>query len=259
MSAGLPVPSRPLRWREVGRIQFLRLLRRKDALVPLLLMTVFGVGAAAFQSGGFDNPAAGTMLLNLGMTLAWASAHILAVAGSTGQVGPEIDARTLHPLLARPLERADFLLGRWLACWFSCGAVALLLLIPGWFMLPRLEEYSAPLLLQSILLQQASLAAACALGLWLSLVFSRPLALVAAGAVVFASGWPAGLLARQGAAGAWLAEYLPDFGRLNLITRYTDGIGALPAGSLLGALAYAALWAMVFLLLACHRFRRMPL
>src|SRR5215216_6590782 len=41
-------------------------------------------------------------------------ASFLALFLSVGAISAEIDAGTLHAVLARPLERADYVLGRWL-------------------------------------------------------------------------------------------------------------------------------------------------
>ena len=53
----------------------------------------------------------------------------------------------------------------------------------------------------------------------------------------------------------WCAAYLPDFSKLNLITRYTDGIAPLAPGEFLGLFAYGVLFTLAALSVAIWRFR----
>ncbi|HEY8241015.1 MAG TPA: hypothetical protein VIH35_06190, partial [Kiritimatiellia bacterium] len=57
----------------------------------------------------------------------------------------------------------------------------------------------------------------------------------------------------------WLFQYLPLFSKLDLITRYTDGIRALAAWEFAGLVAYGALFTLFGLVVAITRFRRMAL
>jgi Cu-processing system permease protein len=51
----------------------------------------------------------------LGLYVVYFMAAFLALFLSVGGVSSEIDAGTLHAIMARPLRRSEFLLGRWLA------------------------------------------------------------------------------------------------------------------------------------------------
>lgn len=57
----------------------------------------------------------GTVLTVLGLYAVYFLSGFLALFLSVGAVSGEIDAGTLHALLARPLRRAEFIAGRWLA------------------------------------------------------------------------------------------------------------------------------------------------
>lgn len=244
----------------VGRGVALEMVRRQDLLVVALLLGLFLVGALAVRLVGIENPATGTFVLNLGLTLAYLCAHVLTLLMAARQLPDEIERRTLHPLLARPLDRGVVLLGKWGAC-AACGTATVLALgLPAWCVAPHLEAYHPGLLAQLILLQPFSLALVAALALAGSLLWPRGVNLVVGGGLLLVSDQLIGLL-RHGAgrAVAWCAQYLPDFSRLNLITRYTDGQDPLSALTLVGLLAYAAIFIVFLLSVAEQAFRRRTL
>lgn len=259
------MPSTFRALRLIGGGVFIELTRRKDAYVLMLLMLLFLVAMLAVKLVGVETAATGTFLLNLGMTMAVHAAHVLTLLLAARQIPDEIEHRTLYPLLAKPVSRDTLLTAKWLAC-ALCGTLVLcVLLVLGWVPAPRLEAYSTYTLLQVVCLLPFSLALIAALATWLSLMAPRAVALMAAGALYFAG--PALLaLVRQHAVSreglrplVWLTAYLPDFSKLNLVTRYTDGIGPLAAAEFLSLAAYASIFILILLFLAGRRFRRRPL
>jgi ABC-type transport system involved in multi-copper enzyme maturation permease subunit len=251
--------------RLIGRGVALELLRRKDAYVLMLMMSVFLVGTTAVRIVGVEAPAAGTFLLNLGMTLAYYAAHLLTLLMSVRQMPDEIEHRTVYPLLAKPLDRTVLVVGKWMAC-AACGtAILAVLMLLGWLPAPRMESYHGGVCLQALLLLPVSLAMLSALGVCLSLMLPRGLAAVVAVGLFFGSHAVIGLAARAAdahpvaAVAAWCAHYLPDFTKLNLITRYTDGIGPLEPAAFGGLLLYGALCTALYLAVAAVLFRRRPL
>ena len=263
MQHALPSSARAVRL--IGGGVVIELTRRKDVYVLLFLMGLFLMVTLAVRLVGVEQAATGTFLLNLGMTLAVHAAHVLTLLLAARQVPDELENRTLYPLLAKPVRRDTLLLAKWLAC-ALCGSLVLgVLMLLGWGPAPRLETYSALTLFQALALLPLSLALLAALALALSLFVPRGTALLAAGGLYFA-GPPLLALLHDRAAGvaqpvplAWLAAYLPDFAKLNLVTRYTDGIGPLPASTFTGLAAYAAVFTIVLLTAAICRFRRRPL
>jgi ABC-type transport system involved in multi-copper enzyme maturation permease subunit len=251
--------------RLIGRGVFLELTRRRDVYVLLLLMGVFLVATVAVTVVGIENPSTGTFLLNLGMTIAIYAAHGMTVLVMARQIPDEIEQRTLYPLLAKPLERDTLLIGKWAAC-AGCGALVLgVLLVMGWAPVPRMENYHPGALAQALLLLPLSLGLAASMALLLSLAVPRAFALLIGAAVYFGGGHITGLLEQRAQADAWLrpfvwlARYLPDFSKLNLVTRYTDGIDPLAAGPFLGLCLYAMVFTAAFLVLSTWLFRRRPL
>ena len=263
MHPGMPSTARAMRL--IGGGVFIELTRRKDAYVLVFLMLLFLVAMLAVKLVGVDQAATGTFLLNLGMTMAVHAAHVLTLLLAARQIPDEIEQRTLYPLLAKPVSRDTMLVAKWLAC-AVCGTFVLgVLLLLGWVPTPRLESYSSASFLQMLVLLPLSLALLAALAVALSLAVPRAVALVIAAGVYFAG--PSLLtMVRQHAAiheglkpAAWLSAYVPDFSKLNLVTRYTDGVGPLSAGEFLGLAAYAGVFIAILLVFAVRVFRRRPL
>lgn len=257
MTADSISPLRSVRL--IGRGVFLELARRKDVYVLLLLMGVFLLTLLAVTVVGIEHPSTGTFLLNLGMSLAVYAAHVMTLLLMARQIPDEVEQRTLYPLLSKPLDRDTLLLGKWAAC-AACGALVLgILLLLGWVPAPRMETYHPGTLAQTLCLLPLSLGLLASLALLLSLVLPRAMALAAGAALYFGGGHVIAFLEQRAPTAAWLGRYLPDFSKLNLVTRYTDGIEPVAAGTFLGLCAYAVAFSAAFLALATWIFRRRPL
>ncbi len=234
----------------IGRGAVLEMLRRKDLAVLGLFMTVYLLFLAAARFVGLETPAAGTFLLNLSLTLITLLAHVLTLLMAARQLPDELERRTLYPLMARPVQRAEILLGKGLASWGVGVSVFTVLLIPTLLLVPRMEPYMLSTLLQTLLLQPVALAMTASIALCLSLLFPRVLAVFLSGLLVFA----AGMLVRFPLL-AGTARWLPDPGRLNLVLRYTDGIGPLPAADFLSLAVSGLLWSLLLMTAACRVFQ----
>lgn len=235
----------------VGRGVFLELVRRKDLGVAALFAGLYMLFVAAARFVGFDNPATGTFLLNLSLTLIVGLCHLVTLTTAARQFPDEFERRTLYPLLARPIRRADVLLGKWGASTAAgillFGALVILVLL----LVPRLESYENTTLLQFLALQPVALAMTAALGVQFSLLFPRLPGLFLAAALVFGSGH----LTRF-ARGMPVFHLLPNPNRMNLTLRYTDGIAPLPGFDFLLLLAYGFLWTGVLIWTARVLFQR---
>lgn len=256
-----PGPSETRSALLVARGVFIELVRRKDLYVLGLLVGCFALAMTVVRGGGIEQPSTGTFLLNLGMTLAVMCAHILTLLLAVRQFPQEIEGRTLHPLLARPLERRTLVLGKWFACALGGFGALLILLLLGVAPVPRMETYDTVLLVQFLLLQAGSLAMLAALGIGLSLVVNKALLIVVLGALVFLGGRIGPLFEHMStgtvqAVGGWLVAYLPDFSKFNLVTRYTDGIGPVPWLQWAGLAAYALLFTVLGLTVGVRALQR---
>lgn len=244
---------------QLMRLVFLELIRRKDAYLLLILMCTFAIGIMAARTVGIREASSATFLLNLGLSLVYACAHLAVLLTAARQLPSAIEQRTLHVLLARPLSRGNCLLGLWLASG-TCGLLVYsVLFLFGWLPIPRLEPYTAALLPQMILLHVASLYTLSALVIAGSLFLPSGINLALHGVWLFLGGKVLQLGSREGGLSAWILAYLPDFSRLNLVTRYTDGAPALAAGTWLGLLTYALLFTALGLGVSRLLFRRRAL
>jgi hypothetical protein len=248
----------------LGRVVALELLRRRDLGLLLAATAVLTLLVLGARLTGVENPETGTFLLNLSLGWSWTGTFLLTVLLAGRQLPQEIEQRTLHTLLARPVSRAQVVLAKWgastLCGWFVFAA----LLIPGWLTPPHLEAYHPGLFAQALLAAAVGLAWVAAIALALSVLLPRALAGTLAVLLVFFSGqvhggvhaWAEGR-GFPGRLAAWLVAYLPDPGRCNLFTRYTDGLPPAGAGEFLGLLATATLGIAFFLVLALARFQRL--
>jgi len=256
------------RWRSlfiVGHGVFLEMLRRKDFYVMLILIGLFVMGIFVISVVGIDNAATANLLLNLGMSLAWFLAHILTLLTAARQIPVEMETKTLYPLLARPLAREDYYLGKWMAVTISGCAALYLLLLLGWLPVPRLEFYDNRLFLQIVVLLTVSIAMLTALALLLSLIIPRSINVVFISLLLVFGGSLMGFFQEQTRRTfvtqmlKWFTAYIPDFSRLNLITRYTDGIGPLSGMEFFALICYGVLFIVIALFLGGYLFRRRSL
>jgi Cu-processing system permease protein len=136
---------------------------------------------------------AASMMTTLGLYAVYVLATFLALFLSVGSVSGEIDSGTLHALLARPIRRAEFILGRWLAytlvvALYTALMAALLLAIAR-----LIAGYQAP----APALAVGLMALGAVLLLSLSLLGSALLPTLANGVVLFSLfglAWMAGII-----------------------------------------------------------------
>lgn len=250
---GIPPVTRALGC--IVRGVWLETLRRREFSVALILLAVFGMGVGAVSIVGVENPQTGTFLLNLGMSLAAGSAHLLALILACRQFPDEIENRTIHTLLARPVERHVVLLGKWLACGLCGVGVLVLFLGVAWGLAPKMESYSAALLAELLVLQAFSIGLLCAAGVTLSLWLPKAVVLPVTGLWFLGGGAFVRFLRDEFAdAPGWvtgvLMAYLPDFSKLDLVTRYTDGGGPLGVADLAGLVLYAVVFTCLLMVAA---------
>ena len=232
--------------RLIVRATLLEAVRRKDAWVLVILMSVFAVVAVGTRVSDRLTPAVGTFMLNLGFSLSVIFAHVLTVLLASRQFPDEIENRTLYPLLARPLSRSRLLLGKCLSCTLAgCFCLCAFLLLT-WIVTPATESMSPLMAVQAFLLMPFSLLWASALSLAVSLLMPRASALSLSLGVVLLGERLFQLVQKVPAA----PHLLPRFGLLNLVTRLTDGISPLPFPQFAGLMLYGGLWAVLSFALA---------
>jgi ABC-type transport system involved in multi-copper enzyme maturation permease subunit len=193
----------------IAQLTVLEAIRRKLILVGLLISLVFlalyGVGFLFLYSqrpvtgGQIEQLAALAFLTIFGLYAVNFLSAFLALFLSVGAVSGEIDNGTIHAILARPLRRADYILGRWLG--FS-SIIAVYVALMAWSLLMvsrTISGYEAPHPLQAIALMSLS----AVVLLTVSLLGSSALSTLANGVLVFSLfglAWLAGIIEVIGSA-----------------------------------------------------------
>ena len=108
-------------WRELLRRKeiYVLLIMLAAMLYALLSVNIFGLGTTA------------RYIMDLGLLMAWLFTIVLTVTVICRQLPDEEKRGTIYPLLAKPLTRAELLLGKWLGAWsvVSCASAVFYLLI----------------------------------------------------------------------------------------------------------------------------------
>src|SRR4051794_17717182 len=149
------------------------LYRRKDFYVLFVLTALITLlmGSVKF----FNDDKIVRYLKDICLLLIWVSALVIAIATTARQIPAERENRTIFPLLAKPVTRAQVIVGKFLGCWLACG-LALVVFYLFFGVVSGSREHSWPLLnyLQAMWLQWAMLAIVVALVLLGSVVFAAP-------------------------------------------------------------------------------------
>lgn len=107
----------------VAGVVIKEMYRRKDFYVLLILVVVitFLMGSINF----FNDDKIVRYLKSICLLLIWVSSLVIAITTVARQLPAEKESRTIFPLLAKPISRAQLVVGKFLGCWFTCG-IALL-------------------------------------------------------------------------------------------------------------------------------------
>jgi len=149
------------------------LYRRKDFYV-LFVLTALITGVMALVNF-FHDPHIVRHIKEICLLLIWVSALVVAIGTTARQIPAEREQRTIFPLLAKPVTRAQVLLGKFTGCWLACG-LALLVFYLFFGLVSGSKDNQWPLALyaQALWLQWMMLAIVIALVLLGSVVFTAP-------------------------------------------------------------------------------------
>ena len=99
------------------------MVRRKDFYVLFIITALITLVMGAINI--FNDKTIAGYLKELALLLIWICSLVMAITASARQVYAEKENRTIFPLLAKPVSRAQFLLGKFLGCWLACGLALL--------------------------------------------------------------------------------------------------------------------------------------
>lgn len=272
---------RRIRW--ISRITFLEAVRQRLFSFLLLLGAALACSSVAFRFLNFGHGEL-KFVADFGFGIMFLFGSLLAVVMTAQLLFSELDNRTALTLLAKPVGRSEFLLGKFFGVWAVMGVFVLALCaLLGAVLLARAAELApvaeaagrvppsvdAAGLAVFALLQWVRLGLVCAMTL-----------LISAGARTFLFSVVAGVLAMVGGQLQWLAQDLlakpesgvvqrtlawfatrvvPNLQQFNIGDALVLDPAGAPAGAAQAATLAGSLHLLAFLALACAVFRRREL
>ena len=149
------------------------LYRRKDFYVLFVLTALLTVAAGSVNF--FHDEKIVRYVKDICLLLIWVSALVIAIVTTARQIPAEREARTIFPLLAKPVSRGQVVAGKFLGCWLATG-VALLVFYFFFAIITGSHEHIWPVAMyaQALWLQWFMLAIVIAMVLLGSIYFAAP-------------------------------------------------------------------------------------
>jgi ABC-type transport system involved in multi-copper enzyme maturation permease subunit len=248
----------------IGGVVIKELLRRKDFYVLFVLTALITV---AMGSVNFFNEAKIVRYVKeLCLLLIWISSLVIAVTTAARQIPFERENRTLFPLLAKPVTRAQVVVGKFWGCWLATGLTLTVFYI-FFLILGATRDGAWPMAptFQALTLHWFMLGVVIAMTVLGSLVFAAP---SSNNTITFVAVVGILLLGRHlNKVALQLTEPLqtfvyavyyiiPHLELYDVRDLLVHSWGAIPWLIWLAALAYATVYAGLFLLGACVMFKR---
>jgi ABC-type transport system involved in multi-copper enzyme maturation permease subunit len=149
------------------------LYRRKDFYVLFVMTALITIilGSVKF----FDDDRIVRYLKDACLLLVWISSLVIAITTTARQSPAERESRTILPLLAKPVSRAQLIAGKFLGCWLACGlALIVFYFFFGLITASREHAWSLGIYFQALSLHWICLGVVVALVLLGSVVFTAP-------------------------------------------------------------------------------------
>jgi ABC-type transport system involved in multi-copper enzyme maturation permease subunit len=243
------------------------LYRRKDFYVLFILTALITVvmGSVNF----FNDEKIVRYLKEITLLLIWISALVIAVVTAARQIPAERESRTIFPLLAKPVTRAQVVLGKFAGCWLASGiALAVFYLFFGAITAMRETNWPAMQFLQAVWQHWMMLGIVNAMVLLGSVVFAAPssnatISLIVIGGILFLArhlNTVALQLAEPARSLLYTIYYIiPHLEFYDLREMIVHNQGVIPWLAMILAALYAAAYMAVFLIGTWLVFRRKPL
>ncbi len=243
------------------------LYRRKDFYVLFVLTALLTLAAGAVNF--FHDDKIIRYVKDLCLLLIWVSALLVAIVTTARQIPAEREARTIFPLLAKPVSRAQVVAGKFFGCWFATG-VALVVFYFFFAIITGSREHIWPVAvyLEAAWMQWFMLAIVIGMVLLGSIYFAAPSSTTTISFIVVVGilllGRHLNTIALQQpepmqAILAFIYFVIPHLEWYDLRDFVVYDMGTVPVLSVALATAYAVVWTGIFLLLAWLGFRRKSL
>ena len=243
------------------------LYRRKDFYVLFVLTALLTLAAGAVNF--FHDDKIVRYVKDICLLLIWVSALVISVVTTARQIPAEREARTIFPLLAKPVSRGQVIVGKFLGCWLATG-VALVVFYFFFAAVTGSKEQIWPWMayLEAVWMHWAMLAIVIAMVLLGSIYFAAPsststITLIVVGGILLL-GTHLNTIALQQPQPmqsilATLYFIMPHLEWYDLRDFVIYDMGLVPVRAVALATLYAAVWTSIFLLLAWFGFRRKSL
>ena len=242
------------------------IFRKKDFYVALILSAIVLFYASQLQFYNVDNIY--RYLMEIGLALCFIFSVILTVSLAARQYPSEVQNRTLHVLMAKPLPRIYFVLGKFIGSLFAgtlCFLAFYLMLIL--FASFKAHGLSVPMASQTFYLFFLNLMVLTAMtsGLSYSLTVSANITITLITYVLINT---YGMTLKETGEGLfWLNKWLatgfyyclPHFEFFDIRQRFIHGWGPISNKLVLFLTFYAVFYSAFFLMVGVLRFRKKPL
>ena len=252
-----------IRVRVVAGMVWLETVRRKDAYVLLILLaTLLGMLATrkVFGIGGVSR-----YVVDAGLLMTWILSWGLGIAVTARQLPDEESKGTIMPLLAKPLSRAELVVGKWLGAWTvtaaATAAFCVLVALVAWL---RGGPVDLVALAQGWLAHCGGLSVVCSMALWCSVRLHQDAAVtlgwvLTAGATLVVPRIPA-ILVDASPLRSYVLQLcyhlLPHLEVFDMRRRIVHGYGPASWGSLGLVLLYGSVVTLFFLVWSWLLYRR---
>jgi len=269
-SAGLPEVHQPEQSTSaannvlsIAGVVIKEMYRRKDFYVLFVLTALITLVMGSVTFFNQDNIV--RYLKEICLFFIWGAALVITITAAARQIPAEREQRTLFPLLAKPVTRSQFVLGKFFGCWFASG-LSLLLFYVFFGVVAGAKEHAWPVLnyFQAMVLHWFMLGIVCALTVLGSIVFAAPsstntITLIASVGILLVGRHLNKVALRLEEPGQTLlyAIYfaIPHLELFDVRDLIVHNWGLIRWEIWAGALAYAAVYSAIFLALACLLFR----
>ena len=242
---------------------WLEMIRRKDLYVLLILLLALLFVLMSLNAFGLG--AVVRYVSDVGLLFAWIFSIVLSVSMSARQLPQEEAKGTIYPLLAKPITRAELILGKWLGTW-TAPAMGTLLFYAVIFSMVVLRggTFDRGCLTQALFLHVVLLSCVSAVSLALSTRMTYGAAATMAyvfigAAFAITPQVPELVVQEKGfAVNAMLALYygLPHFELFDLRQRLVHEWGAAPWSVVFQVFVYGVVWTAILLLLTWLSYRK---
>lgn len=251
----------------LAKVVVLEMVRRKDFYVLFILVVLLTGTAGSVNL--FNDRSIVRYLKEICLLLIWLAGLVIAITCTARQIPAEREQRTIFPLLAKPVTRWQFLLGKFLGCWLAVGlALGCFYLFFGLVSATREPHWPVLNYLQAAWLHWLMLGIVVAFTLLGSIVFAAP---SSNGTICFVCAAGMLLLGRHlNTVALSLAEplqsllyavyfVLPHLELFDIRELIIHDAGLIPWGMVALASVYAVAYGAFFLGAAWLAFRRRPL